>query len=131
MALDDLPLEIGGEFCKIIWNRESRKLGKNLREGPKKVRDAATIIAYRMSPEVESYMKVNASWIDRTGNARIGLAARPFIEGDSIGIVLYHQVPYGIYLEVRFAGRYAIIQPTIDVMGPRVMAQYQGLLRRL
>jgi hypothetical protein len=73
-------------------------------------------------------MNFNAPWTDRTGNARQGLAAQAFDEGANQGIVLFHQVPYGIWLEVRFSGRYAIIEPTIDVMGPQVMESLNNIL---
>lgn len=84
-----------------------------------------------MAPVVENHMKTTAPWTDRTGNARNGLAARAYAEGDEIGIVLYHQVDYGVYLETRFGGRYAVIQPTIDEMGPVVMARFDRLMERI
>jgi hypothetical protein len=131
MAKGDFALSVGGEFCKIVWNSEARNLGRKLANGPKMVHDASVLIAHRMAPQVANHMKTNAPWTDRTGNARNGLAAQPYDEGDAVGIVLYHQVSYGIWLEVRWGGRYAIINPTIDVMGPRVMSQYNNLLARL
>jgi hypothetical protein len=129
MALgQDFAIDAGGQFCKIIWKDG---LSRNLHSGPAKIKKAATIIAHRMAPEVESHMKNNAPWTDRTGNARNGLAARAYEAGDEVGIVLYHQVSYGIWLEVRWSGRYAIINPTIDEMGPRVMQQFNNLLERI
>lgn len=129
--MGDFVKDAGGNFCKIIWDRGSHRLAENLRTGPAKVHRAAVVTAHRMAPEVESYMKVNAPWTDRTGNARNGLAARAYEAGDEVGIVLYHQVSYGIWLEVRWSGRYAIINPTIDVMGPKVMQSFEGLLDRI
>ena len=124
----DFAVDVGGQFCKILWKDG---LSRNLQQGPAKVKKAAVVTAHRMAPEVESYMKNNAPWTDRTGNARNGLAARAYESGDEVGIVLYHQVSYGIWLEVRWSGRYAIINPTIDEMGPRVMQQFNGLLGRI
>lgn len=92
--------------------------------------DIAYKTALVSAPDVENYMKNNAPWTDRTGNARNGLSARAFREGDSVGIDLFHSVEYGIYLEARWSGRYAIIQPTIDEMGPVVMQRYNRLLDR-
>lgn len=128
MARGELALDAGGEFVKIIWKDG---LGPNLRSGPAKVRKAAVITAHRMAPQVEAHMKNNAPWTDRTGNARNGLAARAYEAGDEVGIVLYHQVSYGIWLEIAHQGQYAIINPTIDVMGPRVMQQFNNLLERI
>lgn len=118
-------------FAQIIWDAGRAQLLRNLREGPQKVQKASTAIANRMAPQVANYAKLNAPWTDRTGNARNGLSAQPFSEGDTVGIVLYHSVSYGIWLEVRWGGRYAIINPTIDAMGPRVMSEYNNLLARL
>lgn len=80
------------------------------------------------APKVEAHMKFNAPWTDRTGNARQGLSAQAFEDGPNHGIILFHTVPYGIWLEVRFNGRYAIIDPTIEVMGPQVMASLANIL---
>jgi hypothetical protein len=128
MGRGDFAIDVAGQFCQIIWKDG---LSSNLRNGPAKVKRAAMITAQRMAPEVEAYMKNNAPWTDRTGNARNGLAAHAYQEGDEVGILLYHQVSYGIWLEVANGGKYAIIQPTIDTMGPRVMQQYNNLLERI
>jgi hypothetical protein len=78
----------------------------------------------------ESYMRTNASWTDQTGNARNGLFARPFSEKTNFGILLFHTVPYGIWLETRFNGRYAIIDPTIREMGPDFMDLLNNVIGR-
>lgn len=75
-----------------------------------------------MVPVAEGYMRTNAPWTDRTGNARAGLRAQhvanPMVRHE---LILYHTMPYGIWLEVRWSGRYAIIAPTIQEIGPDVM----------
>lgn len=129
MAGGEFALEVGTATAKLILRDGG--LMSNLRNGPKKVKSAARATAARMAPRVENYMKNNAPWTDRTGNARNGLAARPYEDGDSVGIVLYHQVNYGIWLELRWDGKYAIINPAIDAMGPEVMRSYERLLDRM
>ena len=81
---------------------------------------------------VEKYMKLNAPWTDRTTNARNGLKAEA-VKGLKFehSIVLSHAVDYGIYLETSNDGKYAIIQPTIDVMGPKVIKFCTKLMDRL
>lgn len=77
---------------------------------------------------MESYAKTNAPWVDRTGNARNGLKGVPIIVPlKSYGASLSHSVPYGIWLEVRWAGRYSIIMPTIRHESVKVIA----LLKRI
>lgn len=89
---------------------------------------AATFKYYE--PQVENFARLNAPWTDQTSNARNGLIARYDNDGKTHSITLAHQVPYGIWLEVRFAGKYAIIMPTIDEYGPRVMGTLQKMLDR-
>ena len=84
------------------------------------------------SDKVVAYAKQNAKWRDQTGAARSGL--RTVTEWEPRkrhAIVLFHSVTYGIWLEVRFAGRYAIILPTIQVMGPEVMRLLNKLFTKL
>lgn len=85
----------------------------------------------------ETFMKTNAPWTDRTSNARNGLKAVAYNftrdagtrsavgtfqkAGTILGIVLFHQVPYGIFLEAANGLRFRIIVPTITTRGPEVM----------
>lgn len=69
----------------------------------------------------ESLARQRAPWRDRTGNARQGLVGVGDNSGASQGhweVTIAHSVSYGIWLEVRFGGRYAIIRPTLDVVAP-------------
>jgi hypothetical protein len=77
-------------------------------------------------------MRQNAPWTDQTGNARNGLFAEAKHDwGRTHAIVLYHSVPYGIWLEVRHQGRYAIILPTAKEQGMAVMNTLRDLLRSI
>ena len=73
--------------------------------------------------EVENYAKENAPWDDRTGDARDGLTARGEQRLTKYTIYLFHTVDYGIWLEVRWDGKYAIILPTILHMGHELMGR--------
>lgn len=128
MGSGDIAREVGSGAIKILWEDG---ISVNLKNGPARVKKAAWAAAESMAPEVENYMKLNAPWTDQTTNARNGLAARAYQDGDETGIVLYHQVSYGIFLETRFGGKNAIINPTIEAMSPRVMARYDRLLERI
>lgn len=74
--------------------------------------------------------KAGAPWTDRTSNARNGLTAGAGKKGQTHYIVLAHRVPYGIWLEVRWGGKYAIIEPTLQNYGPRVMGAFGRLLEK-
>jgi len=129
MGADDFAVDYAGEIAGIVIH--GQQLQSGLSRGQERTMRAAEIIAQRDAPEIENYMKINAPWTDRTGNARNGLAARAYRDRDEVGIVLFHQVDYGIYLEIRFDGKFAIIQPTIDAMGPKVMRDFERLLDRI
>ena len=75
----------------------------------------------RQTDDIEEYMKANAPWQDRTGMARDGLTAEYVEEGHKHMIYLYHTVDYGIWLEIRWNGRYAIIEPTVHEYSPAIM----------
>lgn len=70
------------------------------------------------APQAEAFMKENAPWTDRTGAARNGLGTQVVIDDGTVAIVLYHSVPYGVFLELRWGGKYAIIEPTMAAIGP-------------
>lgn len=125
---DEFVIDVSSGFAQLLI--KDGGLRSKLRDGSKHVLDVAYTVAQQMAPECENYMKQNAPWQDQTGAARSGLHAQAFSEGDSVGIVLYGSVPYQIYLETRFSGAFAIIQPTIDVMGPIVMSRFSRMLDR-
>lgn len=70
--------------------------------------------------EALDYAKDNAPWADRTGNAREGLDVDVYEEGDTIVWEMFHSVDYGLYLETRWNGRFAIIMPTLELFAPKI-----------
>jgi hypothetical protein len=71
---------------------------------------------------IEEYAQSHAPWKNRTGDARRGLRGEGHARGFYHYIDLSHTVDYGLWLEVRWNGKYAIIEPTIRRLGPAVMA---------
>lgn len=87
-------------------------------------------------------MKSNASWVDRTGNARQGLRSEvlPRTAAEVVGLIelnMFHSVTYGVYLEgylpdgtpMMRPSAYKIIEPALDHFGPRVWADVRSLFR--
>lgn len=101
---------------------------KNLRLAPRQLDRLIEGTMQRKAVEAENWMKINAPWQDQTSNARNGLAARYQREGGGHSITLFHQVPYGLWLEVRFEGRLAIVGPAVAEFGPRTMQALEGAL---
>lgn len=98
---------------------------------PTMVSRAALFVLAKNAAPVENYMKTNAPWTDRTTNARNGLATRVVSDRKTHSLVLFHQVPYGIWLEINQEGKNGIILPTMQEQGPRLMKEYAGLLDRI
>lgn len=88
-------------------------------------------VAHRWVPEIENWMKKNAPWTDRTGNARQALFSDVMdITNSAVIILLGHGVEYGIFLELANAGRYAIVMPALDHFLPRIWADVRRGLAR-
>lgn len=114
---------------RIDWDAE--KLTTNLAELPAKIERFVSSVMDYHGLRGEAYMKKNAPWIDRTGNARGSLHTRVEKGVSQQTLVLAHGMPYGIWLEVRWAGRYSIIRPTLPTLGNDVMQTFRKGLGRL
>lgn len=119
----------GGGKSGITW--ESDTLRPGMKKFPILLFAGIKAVMEFHEPQVESFMKTNAPWTDRTSNARNGLAAKAISSGTNFAIVCFHQMPYGPWLEVSNDGRYRVIIPTIINQGREVMISVQGLMRRL
>lgn len=100
------------------WRLEGDMEARLNQFGPDVKRGMVAAANY-VAPLAEAHMKANAPWTDRSTNARDGLKARTVVSTNKVAIVLYHSVPYGVFLEIRWGGRFAIIEPTIMVMAPK------------
>lgn len=103
----------------------------NLDRAPEKIHGAMSEITRFQTPRVEAYMRGNARWTDRTGNARNGLNAVPEISKNLYAIECGHSMPYGIWLEVRWSGRYAIVDQTIQNQGNEMMALVSRIMSKI
>ena len=81
--------------------------------------------------ELVDYARTNAPWEDRTGEARSGLNAEFYGDEGFMGITLFHTVDYGPWLELRWGGKYAIIIPTIETLGPELLERMQRMMDRI
>lgn len=114
---------------KIVWS--GANLGRNIEVAQSIFEGYVVAIMTRGATNGQNYMRENAPWTDRTGNARGGLFAQYVNDGDSHTIVMYHTMPYGVYLEFKDGGRYKIIEPALRHTGLEVMGTFQGLLERI
>ena len=93
------------------------------------IHEGVKAIAQRWAPEIENWMQENAPWTDRTGNARQSLYTEvEDVTGKMVQIILSHGVYYGIFLELKNAGRYAIVNPALDHFAPKIWADVKRML---
>lgn len=85
-----------------------------------------TRVAERNAKQIEAWMRANAPWTDRTGDARRELRAEVLdVTGGAAVILLRHGVDYGVYLETIQSGRFAIITPALDHFAPMIWRDIQ------
>lgn len=107
---------------------EYDKIRPSLKNSKQKAQAYMSRVTNYHALRAEAYAKINAGWTDRTTNARDGLKTATSNSAGHHEIVLYHTMPYGIWLEIRFAGRYAIIRPTIQHEAPEYFETARELL---
>lgn len=97
----------------IVWQGQAQ-VKAAMRQYGEDVRGAVGLLAQRWSVDIENHAKENAPWQDRTANARQSLYTVVDEQRDRVTIYLSHGVDYGIYLELRYQGQYAIIERTLE-----------------
>lgn len=91
---------------------------------------ALFVAAQKLAGRIALWMKTNAPWTNRTGNARARLSAWVVRLSAGVAIVLAHGVSYGAALEAMQAGRFAIIAPAVRYWCPIFMKEIDQSLRR-
>jgi hypothetical protein len=123
---------MGSTSSGFRWSYD--QIRPSLKSAEQKAKSYLSRITTFHALRAETYARLNAPWTDRTGNARSGLTA----EADNSGsgnlhyeINIYHKMPYGIWLEVRWSGRYAIIVPTVRHEAPLYWQSAEEVLDRM
>ncbi len=115
---------------QVRWIRPPSELAKAVEKYGDRVFVAILAVAQYVATQAQNDMRRNATWTDRTGNARNGLfSIANRAASDVVVLYLSHgtAVWYGVFLETRFAGKYAIIIPTMQ----RILPQLEKMLKDL
>ena len=108
----------------VRWTRPPSELAAAIERYGDRVLQTVAAIAQYVATEMQNDAKANASWTDRTGNARTGLfgtSEADFAE-KVVTIYLSHgaTIDYGIWLELMGGdggmggGKYAVIMRTMQ-----------------
>lgn len=115
---------------KIEYDGSSLK--KNLDNMSTKLGAVILMYSATKASELQSKMKLNRPWTDRTNMAKATLSAKVSQPNKNIvRITLAHGVDYGIWLELANEKNYAIIAPTINEEGPRIITDLKDLMSKL
>lgn len=99
----------------FIWNvTPEQAWGDAMNVYVANVKSALRLLCLRYAAEIETWMKVNAPWTDRTGNLRKSLYAQVEDLANEIVLGFDYGLDYGKHLEFAHQGRYAIIAPAFD-----------------
>lgn len=115
---------------QLDYNQSTLK--KNLDKMETKLGAVILMYSATKASEIESKMKINRLWTDRTGMAKMTLRARVSQPSkEVVRITLSHGVDYGIWLELANEKNYAIIAPTVKEEGPRIVEDLGNLMSKL
>lgn len=114
------------------FNINIDKMSKNLDNFQDRFKYAVKMYAVTKASELESLMKANRKWTDRTGMAKARLKAEVSEPNENkIRITLSHGVEYGIWLELANEKNYAIIQPTLSQQSPKILQGLDNLMNKV
>lgn len=106
---------------------DSRELSRGVRELSPRVDAYIGAVVEFQATRGMAYMRAQARWTDRTGNARAGLFTIvrhfPMVRHEA---VFSHTMSYGFWLEVANDERYAIVMQSVRIAGRDIMAQLRG-----
>ena len=116
---------------RVDWSKSPHDLGQAVvRWGEQLVFEALVDFVRTKAEEIMTQMQREASWTDRTGQAREKLRTEVKVNGSTITLYLISGAPHGQYLELRWGGRYAIVSPTIPRAGIKMMNELRPRMAR-
>lgn len=115
--------------ARFEWTVPPSRIGDGVGSYARRLKAAVGELMDWFARRAESWAKADAPWTDRTGHARQGLTGRAFRRTGAIVLALAHTMAYGIWLEVRWGGKYAVILDTIAAIYPQVMAALGKLVK--
>ena len=118
-------------MIRVTATFDDRELRRNLETVSSKIENAVKAVVAMKGTEGIAALKQNAPWTDRTSAARNGLHTITMLGGSQHVIIYSHAVHYGIWLEVKFSGRDAVILPTMIPEGRDLMKKLDGLMGSL
>lgn len=119
-------------MATLKFNYGQSQLGKNMEKFAVKLGAAVLMYANTKAVELESQMKRERPWTDRTGMAKATLRSVVTQPNEStIRITLAHGVWYGKWLELAHGKNWAIVAPTLEKEAPNVVSGLSDLMSKI
>ena len=109
------------------WDKS--KFGEGFVGMTKRMRQIMPLYFHNFSRQVEAFMKSNAPWTDRTGEARRSLSMSFHKEGDVYVSEGGQGVWYGVYIENNYGSKYSILKPTFYKFLPQFEREVMGIMQ--
>lgn len=100
---------------------DDRIVAQNLGEMSERLKTQLQVLSQATGQKIQEYAQENAPWTDRTGDARQRLKYNSEINENGLTISIFHQMEYGIYLELCNNEKYAILKNSRDAMLPEFL----------
>lgn len=100
---------------------DDRIVAQNLGEMSERLKAQLQVLGQATGQKIQAYAQENAPWTDRTGDARQRLKYNSEINDNGLTISIFHQMEYGIYLELCNNEKYAILKNSRDAMLPEFL----------
>lgn len=117
----------------IRWVRPPSQLAAAVDRYGDRVREAIAAVAQYAATEMQNQAKNDASWTDRTGNARTGIFGTSEADWANHVVTIYLShgavIDYGVWLELANTGRYAVIMRTMESRYDEVMNRIKAVLK--
>ena len=91
---------------------------QNLENMSERLQTQLRILGPATAQKMQAFAQENAPWTDRTGNARARLKGSSQMDEYGLEISIYHQMDYGLYLEVCNNETFAILKKARDGVLP-------------
>lgn len=104
-------------------------VAKGLAEMHLKTMETLEVYGDRIAKDMESYAKSHIPWTDKDSDAKDKITGQSQNLGTKVRCSISHGVDYGIYLEMCNEGKYSILKPTIDAVGPKAVKGLEKIFK--
>lgn len=100
---------------------DDRIVAQNLDGMSERLKTQLQLLGRATGQKIQEFAQENAPWTDRSGDARQRLKYNSEINDNGLTISIFHQMEYGIYLELCHNEQYAILKNSRDALLPEFL----------